>query len=260
MNNMLTNAINKNNFTFILIMLLLATLFIMVGFLCLYLTQISSLVLYRMFLNIILIAMFLVGLYVLASMVFIIQILKGKKMNAFQSRMIKSSMTMIYPNILSVCGMIGIDKDKVRKVFSDINNQLILSKAYCIDPQHILILIPHCLQKKECPHKITTEITNCKRCGLCDIDSLIRLQEKYPVKLFVATGGTIARKIVQETQPKAIIAVACERDLSSGIQEVRGIPVIGIVNERPEGPCVNTRVSIGRIEACIQYLQGEGES
>ncbi|WP_169832952.1 DUF116 domain-containing protein [Geosporobacter ferrireducens] len=184
---------------------------------------------------------------------------KHEKISAFQSWMIKLSMAVIYPNILSICGIIGIDKDRVRKVFSDINNQLILSKTYHIAPEQILILIPHCLQKKECPHKITSEIENCKRCGLCDVDRLIMLKEKHSVQLFVATGGTIARKIVQETQPKAIIAVACERDLSSGIQEVRGIPVIGIVNERPEGPCVNTRVSIKKIEDCIKYLKGEGE-
>lgn len=256
---MLLNAANKNNFTFIIIMLLMAILFILVGFLCLYLTQISSLVLYRLFLNIILIATFLVGLYMITNVIFIIQILKGKKMSALQSKLIKLSMTIIYPNILSICGIMGVDKDKVRKAFSDINNQLILSKAYHIDVKQILILIPHCLQKKECPHKITSEITNCKRCGLCDVDRLITLQEKYAVQLFVATGGTIARKIVQEIHPMAIIAVACERDLSSGIQEVKGIPVIGIVNERPEGPCVNTRVSIDKIEACIQYLKGEGE-
>ena len=256
---MLLNATNKNNFTFIIIMLLMAILFILVGFLCLYLTQISSLVLYRLFLNIILIATFLVGLYMLTNVIFIIRILKGKKMSALQSKLIKLSMTIIYPNILSICGIMGMDKDKVRKAFSDINNQLILSKAYHIDVEQILILIPHCLQKKECPHKITSEITNCKRCGLCDVDRLITLQEKYAVQLFVATGGTIARKIIQEIHPMAIIAVACERDLSSGIQEVKGIPVIGIVNERPEGPCVNTRVSIDKIEACIKYLKGEGE-
>ncbi|AOT72947.1 hypothetical protein Gferi_01700 [Geosporobacter ferrireducens] len=250
---------NKNNFTFIFIMLLMTSLFILFGFFCLYLTQISSLVLYRIFLNIILIAAFLIGLFMLTSMILIMRTFKHEKISAFQSWMIKLSMAVIYPNILSICGIIGIDKDRVRKVFSDINNQLILSKTYHIAPEQILILIPHCLQKKECPHKITSEIENCKRCGLCDVDRLIMLKEKHSVQLFVATGGTIARKIVQETQPKAIIAVACERDLSSGIQEVRGIPVIGIVNERPEGPCVNTRVSIKKIEDCIKYLKGEGE-
>ncbi|MEW9124004.1 MAG: DUF116 domain-containing protein, partial [Thermotaleaceae bacterium] len=166
---------------------------------------------------------------------------------------------LIYPNILNVCSVLGLEKDKVRKVFSDINNRLILSKKYSISPERILILIPHCLQKKECIHKITSNIQNCKRCGACDVDKLIELQNKYGVRLHMATGGTLARKIVQEIHPEAIIAVACERDLSSGIQDVKGIPVMGIINERPEGPCVNTRVNLDQVERSIQYLITEGE-
>ena len=72
--------------------------------------------------------------------------------------------------------------------------------------------------------------------------------------LVVATGGTLARQLVAKARPKAIIAVACERDLTSGIQDVFPIPVIGIFNERPFGPCFNTRVDIDRVEEAIQLL------
>ena len=67
----------------------------------------------------------------------------------------------------------------------------------------------------------------------------------------VATGGTLARQMVKEIRPKAIIAVACERDLTSGIQDVFPLPVIGVLNERPFGPCFNTRVDIKKVEAAI---------
>jgi len=50
------------------------------------------------------------------------------------------------------------------------------------------------------------------------------LAEKYGVDLAVATGGTIARRIVVETHPDLIIAVACERDLTSGIQDTTPLP------------------------------------
>ena len=46
----------------------------------------------------------------------------------------------------------------------------------------------------------------------------------------------MARQMVKEIRPKAIIAVACERDLTSGIQDVFPLPVIGVLNERPFGP------------------------
>ena len=60
--------------------------------------------------------------------------------------------------------------------------------------------------------------------------------------------------MVAKADPKAIIAVACERDLTSGIQDVFPIPVIAIFNERPFGPCFNTRVSIAKVEEAIRML------
>jgi uncharacterized protein len=97
-------------------------------------------------------------------------------------------------------------------------------------------------------------VQNCKRCGKCPIKDLLELTSKYGVDLAVATGGTLARRIVMERRPDLIIAVACERDLTSGIQDTMPLPVYGIFNERPHGPCLNTRVAIDRVEAVLQEI------
>jgi len=64
----------------------------------------------------------------------------------------------------------------------------------------------------------------------------------------------VARKIIVENRPKLVIAVACQRDLVSGIQEVFPIPTYGILNERPFGPCFNTTVDYKKIEYAIKNL------
>ena len=87
------------------------------------------------------------------------------------------------------------------------------------------------------------------------IGPISQLAEKYNLVISVATGGTLARKVVVETKPSFIIAVACERDLSLGIQEVYPIPVYGVLNERPFGPCVNTTVDLEKLENIIQLVQ-----
>jgi hypothetical protein len=69
---------------------------------------------------------------------------------------------------------------------------------------------------------------------------------------WVATGGTLARKHITDHRPDAVIAVACPRDLSSGIIDCFPIPVYGILNQRPEGPCVNTLVDIEKIHWAIK--------
>ena len=118
--------------------------------------------------------------------------------------------------------------------------------------RRILLLLPHCLQVNECKIRLTHNIFNCARCGKCEIKDLIGIAEENQLDLFVATGGTLARRIITEARPEAIVAVACERDLSSGIVDTYPLPVLGITNERPFGPCLNTRVDLKLVANAIR--------
>ena len=150
---------------------------------------------------------------------------------------------------------LGIPKESVRNSFIEINNRLMLSgHRHKIEPERLLMLLPHCLQRADCQRRITTDIDNCQQCGKCDIDALIKLAKTYKVHIAVATGGTLARKIVRDHKPKIIIAVACERDLTSGIHDTFPLPVYGILNQRPEGPCWNTRVDVTEVEKALQIF------
>ena len=80
---------------------------------------------------------------------------------------------------------------------------------------------------------------------------LAAIEKEMGVEVAIVTGGTLARKRVKEARPKAILAIACERDLISGIRDVFPIPVFGVLNNRPFGPCVNTNVDIDEVKAAI---------
>ena len=106
----------------------------------------------------------------------------------------------------------------------------------------------------------TGKSTSCsgKGCGKCKIRDLLALSRRYNVPVSVATGGTLARRIVVEKKPEVIIAVACERDLTSGIQDSYPIPVFGILNKRPFGPCFDTDVDLPLVEnALVTFLDCE---
>ena len=160
----------------------------------------------------------------------------------------------IYPAMLFLGKILKYDKNTIRRAFTEVNNKLVFSNEYSIEGSDILILTPHCIQKSFCPHKITSDIKNCKRCGKCNVDHLIGIEEKYGVKTSVVTGGTLARKIIIDKKPKAIVAIACERDLISGLQDVRKLPIIAVINKRPEGPCVNTAVDLNEVEKAIHHF------
>ncbi len=159
---------------------------------------------------------------------------------------------LLLPLMTGVGRLFGIHKDQVRRSFIEINNQLLLAQHPRATPEELLLLMPHCLQFHECQFRITGSVIHCKRCGKCPIKGLAELSDKYGVGLAVATGGTLARRIVVERRPKLIIAVACERDLSSGIQDSYPLPVFGITNYRPNGPCFDTQVSLERVEEALR--------
>jgi uncharacterized protein len=161
----------------------------------------------------------------------------------------------LYPVVMLIGTFLKNRKESLQLFMIKLNNRLVIAGKY--NASSILILLPHCIQVSECDVRITHNISNCKRCGKCGISEMIDIAEKRGVKLFVATGGTIARRIVKESRPDAIIAVACERDLSSGIVDTYPIPVLGILNERPYGPCLDTTVDMKRVEDAITFFSGK---
>ena len=157
-----------------------------------------------------------------------------------------------FPLMIIVGRIFGISEERIQLSFIDINNHLVQIKGISVKPEKIMILLPQCLQNSDCAFRITKDIRSCKRCGRCQIAEIISLLESKGIMGWVATGGTLARKHIADHQPDAVIAVACPRDLSSGIIDCFPIPVFGILNQRPEGPCVNTLVDMEKIRWAIK--------
>ncbi|MDL2207656.1 DUF116 domain-containing protein [Desulfovibrio sp. OttesenSCG-928-M16] len=192
-----------------------------------------------------------IGIITWASFSLVLQISTGR---SFWGAGVVRGVTIRFflPVMELLARLFGIKAQDVRRSFIRVNNELVLNDNNVFDPEHILILLPHCLQRDACAIRLSYGVDGCKRCRLCPMAGLLDLRDAYGVGLAVATGGTIARRIVVESRPKLIIAVACERDLTSGIQDTHPLPVFGILNDRPEGPCRNTLVALDLIEKALR--------
>ena len=164
---------------------------------------------------------------------------------------------LLFGPALLVSRCSGVHWRKMSQAYISYLNRLVLLKNIHIRPDKILILIPHCLQWDKCPHKITRNSQNCHRCGQCPIGSILEMADSKGSYLAVATGGTLARQIVRERRPQAIVAIACERDLVSGMQDVFPMPVLGLLNKRPNGPCFNTDVDLDALKTLLETITGE---
>jgi hypothetical protein len=141
---------------------------------------------------------------------------------------------MLFPVVARLAKSFGISRDRLSHSFIEVSNRL-------VGPWRkdgiVLALVPRCLSKE-----LKAEIKT-----IC---------AEFPnVMLHTAPGGTEARKIIRAIHPRAIVAVACERDLVTGIHDiVPKIPVIGIPNTRPLGPCKDTSLDVEKFRSAILFF------
>ncbi len=156
--------------------------------------------------------------------------------------------------------LLGIERNRLRTSFVKVNNALTRAQRRRIRGDRVVVLLPHCLQIDVCNRKLTTDVNNCLRCGRCPVGQLLELGEKYGLHLEIVNGGSVARSRVASFRPSGIVAVACERDLTFGIQEVYPVPVYGVINDRPNGPCVNTCVDMAMVEQAIRFFRSPDDT
>jgi hypothetical protein len=174
----------------------------------------------------------------------------------------KRSVTVriLFPIAAAMSEVLGISRNIVRASFVKVNNALTKAQRKRIQGQRILVLLPHCLQIDICNRKLTTDVNNCMRCGKCPVGALVTMGETMGLSIEVANGGTRARQKVASLKPDGIVAVACERDLTLGILDVYPIPVYGVINDRPNGPCFNTCVDMRLVEEGIAFFKKDAAS
>lgn len=179
---------------------------------------------------------------------------KMKKASGLTLTLTKLGLRILMPVAVLFTKSNSKEKKSIRYIYIELNNIVVESYNKKYDARDIMILLPHCLQNSQCGLKVTSDPELCRQCGKCKIGVLLKYAKDNGLNLFVATGGTVARNIVKKTKPGIIISVACERDLMSGISDIKGIPVIGIINKQPNGPCINTDVDVEGIINKIKQL------
>ena len=118
----------------------------------------------------------------------------------------------------------------------DVYNTLAVRRGRKIGKGELLVLIPRCLSKQA-------------------LDGVLEIAGRYEVPVFVATRGQLARRVIRERRPRAVVAVACERDMMTGLRDVAGkLPVLGLTMQLPNGPCRDATIDLGQMETWVKGL------
>ena len=246
--------LDKNIKIFVYFSFLLLFLFNCIIVLSTFIYRYSTITTYNYLLLIVILVTIISMLFFLLAVLAVFYAYKRKHINPVFLWPVKTALKAIFPVVIFMTKLFKGDGDAIRKIFIEINNLVVESGSKMYKPEDVLVLLPHCLQNSDCGYKITNNMFNCHECGRCTIGDILKLVNKMGVKARVVTGGTAARNIVKESRPKIIVSVACERDLASGISDVGSIPVVGIYNQRPNGPCFNTTLDIVYFEKKLKEI------
>ncbi len=130
-------------------------------------------------------------------------------------------------------------RDWVEHAAIDIYNTLAERRGRKVGKGELLVLIPRCLSKQA-------------------LDGVLEIAGRYEVPVFVATRGQLARRVIRERRPRAVVAVACERDMMTGLRDVAGkLPVLGLTMQLPNGPCRDAAIDLDQMEKWVQGLVAE---
>jgi hypothetical protein len=240
------------SFTILSLMLLILIISVMLALLAIYLSLPKSI-----YDNILLIPLGFLLFYAVFFMAAFIAILYTYKYNSVNDHflwLVKHGLDFFLPILISLSGFFKLGKDPVCLFYIHINNILVQSIGEKVAPSELLLLLPGCLQNPQCQNKVSADIANCERCGYCHIGLILGKIEGIGITPVVVAGGTAARSIVKDKRPKFIMAVACERELASGIADVEGIPIIGLLNKRPHGPCNHTTVDVNNLVSRLENI------
>ena len=134
--------------------------------------------------------------------------------------------------------MFGVQRDWTDNAAVAVYNRLAWARDWRVRANEMLILIPRCLSRAA-------------------LDGVMDIARRYDVATFVATRGAYARQAIRERRPKAVVAVACERDMVSGLRDVAGrLPVLGLTMQLPNGPCKDASLDLVKMEEFVRkYLR-----
>jgi uncharacterized protein len=147
-------------------------------------------------------------------------------------------MSFIRPIAFASGWSYGVSDDRMSASTISVHNAITRASGSAKPPAEVLVLLPRCLSKDA--------MREAKAAA-----------EEFGCKAAIAGGGGIARKLIAQHKPKAIIALACERDLLSGLKFVgTKIDTFALPNKRPSGPCKDTRFDSARFREMIEFFAG----
>ena len=140
------------------------------------------------------------------------------------------------------------------KTIIALNNLAVRLRRTRCKPPELLVLFSRCLQRSACEKKLDETASGCARCGQCAVCRFLDLKDKYGVEVFMATGGHQAVERSKAPGIKAIVAVACGKELREGVFASLPKAVLAKTIAWPVGKCKDTTIEMDEVEKAVRWF------
>lgn len=151
-------------------------------------------------------------------------------------------------------GQSRLSVDDAQRLFDRIN-EVFRERVLDLDRHDICLFLPHCLRSRSCPAASDDEGIHCEHCGQCVISGFVSAAEDHGFGVFCVPGGSLLEKLVRKHRPKAIIGVACVKEILLGLRLLWDKGFMFLVFPLEKEGCFETKI---RPEPLLALLSTPG--
>ncbi len=142
--------------------------------------------------------------------------------------------------------LIGLKPENVDRLYIEFKNDHYREEFKSIEPKNKILFLPQCLRTVKCRAPVTEDGYKCTKCsaGECKVYAIKAKAEKLGYRVFICPGGSMIFRIIKKFRPKAVMGVACMKELVLAAEELR-IPIQGV--ELLKNGCVATDVDVEHV-------------
>ena len=144
--------------------------------------------------------------------------------------------------------LIGLKPENVDRIYIELKNDHFRDKFRQIEPGHKIIFLPQCLRKAGCKAGLDESGYHCVACSSeCKVSAIKGKAENLGYRVFICTGGSMIAKIIIKYRPRAVLGIACMKEILMATEELeeRRIPYQSV--ELLKNGCVATDVDVEHV-------------
>ena len=119
-----------------------------------------------------------------------------------------------------------------------------------------VLFLPHCMRSmQKCKAAYDENGLHCRECGACKLGTLVKMaRDRGYSAVFICPGGSMVKKKVKESKPKAILGVACFDEAQMAFNALRGTRIGVQAVLLSKAGCANTDVDIEEVREKMDLI------